>query len=142
MEKFNYPDSLIKDYRRWVVLIRPEQLTLGSVVIASKSDVQSFGDLENNDMQELSSIIFDFEKTVRLVFKADKFNYLGLMMVDPNPHFHGIPRYSMPISFNDDMISDGAYPGQILLDNPLDIKSEGIQNIKNLLINNWGVQIS
>lgn len=28
--KFNYPDSLIREYDHWVVLLRPAQVTIGS----------------------------------------------------------------------------------------------------------------
>ena len=38
MRKFGYPDTLIREYEHWVVLLRPAQVTLGSLVLAAKSD--------------------------------------------------------------------------------------------------------
>ena len=46
MLKFGYPDSLICDYEHWVVLLRPAQVTRGSLVLAAKSDATAFGQLD------------------------------------------------------------------------------------------------
>ena len=35
MQKFGYPDTLIAEYDHWVVLLRPSQVTLGSLVLAA-----------------------------------------------------------------------------------------------------------
>ena len=43
--KFGYPDTLITDYSSWVVLLRPQQATLGTLILASKEPVQAFGDV-------------------------------------------------------------------------------------------------
>ncbi|MEK7719657.1 MAG: HIT family protein, partial [Bacteroidota bacterium] len=37
IKAFDYPDTLIKEYEYWVVLLRPQQITLGSLIIAAKS---------------------------------------------------------------------------------------------------------
>ena len=37
MKKFGHPDTLIHDYEDWVVLLRNDQITLGSLVVAEKS---------------------------------------------------------------------------------------------------------
>ena len=39
--KFQYPKSCIKEYEFWVVMIRPKQVTLGSLIIAYKDDVEN-----------------------------------------------------------------------------------------------------
>ena len=33
MKSFNYPHTLIKEYDNWVVLLRPMQVTVGSLVL-------------------------------------------------------------------------------------------------------------
>ena len=43
--KFGHPDSLLRDFDHWVVLLRPGQVTLGSLVLAAKSDAMAFGAL-------------------------------------------------------------------------------------------------
>ena len=45
IEKFGWPASLIAEYPHWVVLLRPAQPTLGSLILAAKSDATAFGDL-------------------------------------------------------------------------------------------------
>ena len=45
MEKFGYPGTLVRDFEHWVVLLRPAQVTLGSLVLAAKDDATAFGAL-------------------------------------------------------------------------------------------------
>ena len=37
LKKFNYRENLIKEYKNWLLLLRPEQTTLGSLVLIEKS---------------------------------------------------------------------------------------------------------
>ena len=38
MKKFGYPDTLIKEYSHWAVLLRPQQATLGALVLVCKDE--------------------------------------------------------------------------------------------------------
>ena len=38
IEKFGYPGTLLCEFDHWVVLLRPAQVTLGSLVLAAKGD--------------------------------------------------------------------------------------------------------
>ena len=93
MEKFGHPDTLIHDYADWVVLLRNDQITLGSLVVAEKSTATSLSGVEPHALAELASIAGDVEAAFARTFRPDKLNYLMLMMVDPNVHFHVLPRY-------------------------------------------------
>jgi diadenosine tetraphosphate (Ap4A) HIT family hydrolase len=93
MEKFGYPATLIRDYRHWVVLLRPAQPTLGSLVLAAKSDATAFGALPAEAHAELATITAAIEAALAQAVAYRKINYLMLMMVDPHVHFHVIPRY-------------------------------------------------
>jgi diadenosine tetraphosphate (Ap4A) HIT family hydrolase len=116
LQKFGYPESLIREYEHWVVLIRPVQVTLGSVIIAAKSEVRSFGALRPEEMAEWPGIVHRFESVMAQHFGAEKFNYLALMMVDPNPHFHGIPRYRGLVTFEGRSFTDENFPKPPSLD--------------------------
>ncbi len=116
LHKFGYPGSLIREYEHWVVLLRPAQVTLGSVIIAAKSDVRSFGALGAEEMAEWPGIVRAFESATGESFGPEKFNYLALMMVDPNPHFHGIPRYRGPVDFQGQSFTDEKFPKPPALD--------------------------
>ena len=94
MRKFGYPDTLIRDYAYWVVLLRNDQVTLGSLVVAEKSDATSLSAVSPHALGELALIAGDIETAFARTFRPDKFNYLMLMMVDPNVHFHVLPRYA------------------------------------------------
>ena len=45
IEKFGYPATLLKELDHWLVLLRPAQVTLGSLVLAAKSDATAYGGL-------------------------------------------------------------------------------------------------
>jgi diadenosine tetraphosphate (Ap4A) HIT family hydrolase len=93
MEKFGFPASLVAEFDHWVVLARPAQPTLGSLVLAAKSDATAFGDLPAEAHAELKQATSAIERALAEAVGYAKLNYLMLMMVDPHVHFHVIPRY-------------------------------------------------
>ncbi|MGZ2411709.1 diadenosine tetraphosphate (Ap4A) HIT family hydrolase [Sphingomonas sp. F9_3S_D5_B_2] len=93
IRKFGHPATLVRDYAHWVVLVRPAQPTLGSLVLAAKSDATAFGDLPEAAHTELAVASRDIEAVLQTLVGYDRINYLMLMMVDPHVHFHVIPRY-------------------------------------------------
>ena len=93
IEKFGYPATLIREWQHWVLLLRPAQPTLGSCVLAARSDATAFGDLPAAAHAELKSVTSELEAMLRTAVGYEKLNYLMLMMVDPHVHFHVIPRY-------------------------------------------------
>jgi diadenosine tetraphosphate (Ap4A) HIT family hydrolase len=93
IRKFGYPQTLIKGYDHWVALVRVAQPTLGSLILAAKSDCTAFGDLPADAFAELAHVTADIENALSAQVGYEKINYLMLMMVDPHVHFHVIPRY-------------------------------------------------
>lgn len=93
IEKFGHPATLVADYVHWVVLLRPAQPTLGSLVLAARSDATAFGALEPAAHAELARVTADIEAALRAAVSYEKINYLMLMLVDPHVHFHVVPRY-------------------------------------------------
>ena len=93
MEKFGWPASLVREFQHWVVLARPAQPTLGSLVVAAKNDATAFGDLPGEAHAELKAVTQSIEAALTEAVGYSKLNYLMLMMVDPHVHFHVIPRY-------------------------------------------------
>ena len=111
MRKFGFPDTLVRDYRHWVVLVRPAQVTLGSLVLCAKSEVESFGALEPEAFAELAEIIPAIEQALKRLCDYERINYLMLMMVDRQVHFHVIPRYAEPRIFGGVSFPDSSWPG-------------------------------
>ncbi|MBB5686183.1 HIT family protein [Sphingobium boeckii] len=93
IRKFGHPATLVREYTHWMVLLRPAQPTLGSLVLAAKSEAAAFGDLDPAAFAELASVTHDIETALAGAMRYQKINYLMLMMVDRHVHFHVIPRY-------------------------------------------------
>ena len=91
--KFGWPATLVREFEHWVVLARPAQPTLGSLVLAAKSDATAFGDLPGEAHAELKAATQAIEAALTKAVGYARLNYLMLMMVDPHVHFHVIPRY-------------------------------------------------
>ncbi|MDO7834642.1 HIT family protein [Sphingobium sp. HBC34] len=110
--KFGHPATLIAEFDHWVVLLRPAQPTLGSLVLAAKSDATAFGDLPAEAHAELKSVTATIEAALRGAVDYAKINYLMLMMVDPHVHFHVLPRYEGERSGGGVTVPDAGWPGQ------------------------------
>jgi diadenosine tetraphosphate (Ap4A) HIT family hydrolase len=93
IEKFGFPNTLVAEFAHWVVLARPAQPTLGSLVLAARSDATAFGDLPVEAHAELKTVTAAVEAALTRAVGYARLNYLMLMMVDPHVHFHVIPRY-------------------------------------------------
>ena len=131
MLKFGYPDTLIREYKHWVVLLRPAQVTLGSLVLAAKSDATAFGKLPAEAHAELATVTKEIEATLLAEVGYEKINYLMLMMVDPNVHFHVFPRYSEAKSFETVTIEDVAWPGPPDLKSGSTLQPQVFESLKN-----------
>ena len=110
LAKFEYPALLVKEFRHWCVTLRRHQATLGALVLISKSDATAFSSLEPDAFKELHAATGAIERTLQHVFAYDKINYLMLMMVDPNVHFHVLPRYDRPLEFGGMTFEDAGWP--------------------------------
>lgn len=110
IEKFGFPATLLREFEHWVVLLRPAQPTLGSLVLAAKSGATDFSALPPEAHAELSKVTTAIEAALRDFVSYEKINYLMLMMVDPNVHFHVIPRYEGSRSFEGLEYIDAGWP--------------------------------
>jgi diadenosine tetraphosphate (Ap4A) HIT family hydrolase len=110
MRKFGHPATLIAEYEHWVVLLRPAQPTLGSLVLAARSEVKSFAELPGGAFAELQRAVADVEAALAASIRHEKINYLMLMMVDPHVHFHVVPRYDGERSACGVTVRDAGWP--------------------------------
>ena len=111
MEKFGYPATLVREFEHWVVLLRPAQVTLGSLVLAAKSDATAYHQLRRAAFAEQADAVQAIEAALVSFTQYERINYLMLMMVDPNVHFHVIPRYSEPRRWGGIEFPDAGWPG-------------------------------
>ena len=110
IRRFGYPETLIAEYRHWVVLLRPEQPTLGSLVLAARSDATAFSALDPAAFAELATITWHIETALERAVGFARLNYLMLMMVDPHVHFHVLPRYDGSRGFAGVEVPDAGWP--------------------------------
>jgi diadenosine tetraphosphate (Ap4A) HIT family hydrolase len=111
MRKFGYPDTLIKELDHWDVLLRPAQVTLGSLVLAAKSEATAYSGLPDGAFAEQALAVRSIETALRSFCDFERINYLMLMMVDPNVHFHVIPRYADSRRWDGIDFPDTGWPG-------------------------------
>lgn len=118
MATFGYPDTLIKDYRHWCVLLRPVQVTLGSLVLACKDSAQRFSDISAAAFAEQATVVADIERVLTGFAQFEKMNYMMLMMVDPDVHYHVLPRYEGSRIYEGVEFVDAGWPALPRLDAP------------------------
>ena len=64
IEKFGHPATLIREYQHWVVLLRPAQVTLGSLVLAAKSPATAYGQLPPSAFAEQAIVVGNIERAL------------------------------------------------------------------------------
>jgi diadenosine tetraphosphate (Ap4A) HIT family hydrolase len=126
---FGYPGSLVREFEHWAVLVRADQVTLGSLVLAAKGDATAFGALEPAAFAELGEIIPAIERALRAFCGYEKINYLMLMMVDPEVHLHVLPRYSGTRRWGDADFPDAGWPKAPQLGNAVALSPEQVRDM-------------
>ncbi|HEY0628598.1 MAG TPA: HIT family protein [Sphingomicrobium sp.] len=137
MVKFGYPDSLIHEYDHWVVLLRPAQVTLGSLILASKSDATAFGQLPSGAHAELAAVTKDLEAALIAETGYEKINYLMLMMVDPHVHFHIFPRYEGRRNLDGLTVEDAGWPGPPDLKSAVALETAVFERLRARISGSW-----
>ncbi len=134
LEKFGYPNTLIKEYRHWCLLLRPKQATLGSLVLVCKEPVAKFSEISAESFQEYTQIVPEVEKALYRTFPYNKINYLTLMMVDPDVHTHIIPRHEQPLRFEGKEYRDFDWPGMPTLQKVNELSGVDFRKLHGVLM--------
>ena len=129
IEKFGYPATLVHELQHWLVLLRPAQVTLGSLVLAVKSDATAYSQLPDETFAEQAHAVQLIERVLSSFVSYERINYLMLMMVDPNVHFHVIPRYSEPRQWEGLEFPDAGWPGPPQLSSAVALTSRQIAEL-------------
>ncbi len=137
IEKFGFPATLLKELDHWVILLRPAQVTLGSLVLAARSDATAYGALPRAAFAEQAEAVATIERALARFVGYERINYLMLMMVDPNVHFHVIPRYSGTRECDGFVYPDSGWPGPPQLGSAVQLSAEQIAALVERLSNNF-----
>ncbi|WP_337187168.1 HIT family protein [Phenylobacterium sp.] len=125
--KFGHPATLVAETGHWLVLVRPQQPTFGSLVLVCKEDARGFSDLSPAAFADLQKAVQGIETLLRDAVAYEKINYLMLMMVDPDVHFHVIPRYPGERSHGGQAFADTGWPGPPALASHVALSEEEAQ---------------
>lgn len=139
MTRFGYPHTLIREYEHWTVQLRTAQVTLGSLILCAKADVTAFADLPREAFTEQGEAVSDIERALKATIGYDKVNYLMLMMVDPNVHYHVFPRYEGERTACGITKSDGGWPGPPALADALTLEDAAAGALRDHLRVAFGV---
>lgn len=118
-------------------MLRPQQVTLGSLVLASREPVQQFSALSDENFSGMGPVIRRIEAMLQSIVQYEKLNYLMLMMVDPDVHFHVIPRYSTERHFGGLIFPDAGWPGPPNLGQAVDPGNEGTNELLSRFRQAW-----
>lgn len=135
--RFGYPTTLVAEYEHWLVLLRPTQPTLGSLVLAARSDARALSELAPEAFREMGEAVSAIETRLKAAVDYAKINYLALMMVDPNVHFHVLPRYDGERSAAGLTLADTGWPKMPVLGDAVELSPEQIEALVEWLRDGW-----
>lgn len=120
--KFKTSSLKIFETSHWLVSLRPTQPTIGSVILTLKRSCSSLSELTPEEGADFPLACEKIERLLRNRVEAVKFNYLALMMVDGQVHYHVIPRSNIPFVFNGQEYIDTAWPKPVDIFYSIDIE--------------------
>lgn len=134
---FGYPATLVGENRSWLVLARPKQPTFGSLVLICKEDARAFADISAGAFADMGDAVRSIETMLGALVGYEKINYLMLMMIDPDVHFHVLPRYAGERSHDGQVFADKGWPGAPDLGAAVDLGLEGAARLAAFLKQEW-----
>jgi diadenosine tetraphosphate (Ap4A) HIT family hydrolase len=134
---FGYPGTMVAETRCWLVLVRPKQPTFGALVLICKEEAQAFSALSAEAFADLQVAVTAIEMMLGKVVGYEKINYLMLMMVDRDVHFHVLPRYEGERSDGGVSFRDAGWPGQPDLGAAVDLGVQGAARLAARLRQEW-----
>ena len=137
LTKFGYPETAVAERAQWALLVRPAQVTLGSLVLCAKSEALAYGDLPAEAFGEQREMVALAERLLREFVAYDRINYLMLMMVDPHVHFHVIPRYEGERSACGIRVTDAGWPKVPALGEAVTLSADKVEALAAWLRSRW-----
>ena len=134
---FGYPHTLVAQTDYWLVLVRPKQPTYGSLVLICKESATAFAQLSGPAFADLAIAVAGIERVLGQVVAYEKINYLMLMMVDPDVHFHVIPRYAGTREQDGVVYVDAGWPGAPNLNAAVELSPQQTQDLVRALADVW-----
>lgn len=136
--KFGHPETLVGQTSHWMVLLRPQQVTLGALVLICREPVTRFAAASPAAFANLHGAVGRIESMLTAFVNYEKLNYLMLMMVDPDVHFHVIPRYAGTRAWGGIDFPDAGWPGPPALAQAIEPRDGLRASLVTRLREGWG----
>jgi diadenosine tetraphosphate (Ap4A) HIT family hydrolase len=98
---------------------------------------RAFSQISVRAFEELAQVTADLDAALTRCFQPDKLNYLMLMMVDPDVHFHVLPRYESAREFAGRAHHDRFWPKPVDLTQPVEPNSALSNAVRDALRAAW-----
>ena len=134
---FGYPASLVAETEHWLILVRPKQPTFGSLVLLCKEAVQAFSDVSPAAFADLQVAVAGIERLLKSQVDYEKINYLMLMMVDKDVHFHVLPRYADTREHDGVSFPDAGWPAAPALGSAVELAPEAVERLAARFAKAW-----
>lgn len=134
---FGYPASLVAETEHWLILVRPKQPTFGSLVLVCKEAVQAFSDVSPAAFADLQVAVSGIERLLKSQVDYEKINYLMLMMVDKDVHFHVLPRYADTREHDGVSFPDAGWPAAPALGSAVELAPEAVERLAARFAKAW-----
>ena len=104
--RFGYPETLIREYEHWLVLLREPQATLGSLVLCAKSGATEFSALPMEAYVEMGTVVKKGQtlcilEAMKLMNEVDcDFNgkVVDILVENGQPVEYGEPLFKIEVS--------------------------------------------
>ena len=103
------PRFLIAQSERWAVVLNADQTLLGRCFLLLRRPESDVTALTDAELSELWGVVRKTKAVLKTLWDPDHFNYAFLMNVDPQVHFHVIPRYENRREFAGGTFVDGSF---------------------------------
>lgn len=134
---FGYPGSKIAETDHWLILLRPKQPTFGSLVLVCKEAVQAFSEVSPAAFADLQVAVAGIERLLKAQVDYEKINYLMLMMVDKDVHFHVVPRYAGVREHEGLTFPDAGWPAAPALGSAVELASDAVERLAARFAQAW-----
>jgi diadenosine tetraphosphate (Ap4A) HIT family hydrolase len=134
---FGYPASKVAETDYWLVLVRPKQPTFGSLVLVCKEAAQAFSEVSPAAFADLQQAVAGIERLLKAEIDYEKINYLMLMMVDKDVHFHVLPRYSGAREYEGVSFPDAGWPAAPALGSAIELSPDAVARLATHFAKAW-----
>ena len=134
---FGFPRTLVAETASWLILVRPKQPTFGSLVLICKESAEAFSQLSPAAFADLKVATDGIERLLGKVVAYEKINYLMLMMVDRDVHFHVIPRYAGTREHDGRTFADAGWPAVPALGSTVDLDPDAAEQMARTFAKAW-----